>query len=102
MSSSPGRNWTWLPITVDFVDAETCPDVGVGEAEGGGWCPLLAQLLDEGRCKVGLLVSVGGANTLLMKQVSLWINSGLITVNGPLVFLQGTNHAVKKITREYD
>lgn len=37
------------------------------------------------------------AKTLLIKQVSARINNGLITVNGPLVFLKGINHICQTI-----
>lgn len=55
-----GCNWAGLPITVSSVALRRAQTSGwVCVCVGGGGGPALALLLDEGRCKLGLLVSVG-------------------------------------------
>lgn len=44
----------------------------------------------------------GGADALLTEQLPFPINSGLVTVNGPLVFLPGADPAVRKMSWDHD
>lgn len=79
-----------MPMAVGFVNTET-----MKRALGSCPCTATGEKIVEKR-NVGQHQEEQ-AKTLLTKQVSVCINNGLITVNGPLVFLKGINHICQTI-----